>query len=199
DKIDNETAAQEVMDLIDDIGTVTADSGDEIADARSAYDDLTSGQKDLVTNYSKLTDAEQDYLQVCDQASADEVRNMIASIGVVTINSGDEIDDAFDAYNALTIDQKELVTNYSTLLEAKSTYDGIKSTLVVPNYNIFDWTYYWVTAQSGLVLRYGPSTDYNKIVTMPYDSTVEVYAWDGNWAYVWYDGQWGWCNGDYLW
>ena len=50
-----------VKNLIDAIGTVTKDSGPAITAARTAYDKLTSNQKALVTNYSKLTAAEKAY------------------------------------------------------------------------------------------------------------------------------------------
>ena len=46
------------MALIDAIGPVTADSRAAIAAARAAYDALTDEQKLLVTNVSKLVDAE---------------------------------------------------------------------------------------------------------------------------------------------
>ena len=47
-----------MTDLIAAIGTVTKDSGDKIAAARAAYDKLTAAQKELVSNYHKLTAAE---------------------------------------------------------------------------------------------------------------------------------------------
>ena len=47
------------MDLIDAIGTVTADSGDDIQAARKAYDSLTGDQKELVSNYDVLLTAEE--------------------------------------------------------------------------------------------------------------------------------------------
>ena len=55
----DQAAAQEVMDLIDAIGTVTADSGEAIQSARKAYDSLTDAQKELVSNYDVLLTAEE--------------------------------------------------------------------------------------------------------------------------------------------
>ena len=55
---DDKAAADTVMALIDAIGPVTADSRAAIAAARAAYDALTDEQKLLVTNVSKLVDAE---------------------------------------------------------------------------------------------------------------------------------------------
>ena len=48
----------EVEDLIDDIGEVSLDSADAIADARAAYDALTEKQQQNVSNYDKLVAAE---------------------------------------------------------------------------------------------------------------------------------------------
>ena len=55
----DQAAAQEVMDLIDAIGTVAADSGEAIQSARKAYDSLTDAQKELVSNYDVLLAAEE--------------------------------------------------------------------------------------------------------------------------------------------
>lgn len=59
-------AAQEVMNLIGKIGTVTKDSKEQIAAARSAYDLLTDNQKKLVTNYPVLLEAEKAYAGLTD-------------------------------------------------------------------------------------------------------------------------------------
>ncbi|MBO5408054.1 MAG: S-layer homology domain-containing protein [Clostridia bacterium] len=47
-----------VMEKIEAIGNVTIHSGNRIKEARAAYDDLTDSQKELVENFSILTDAE---------------------------------------------------------------------------------------------------------------------------------------------
>lgn len=47
-----------VMEKIDAIGEVTVYAGERIKEARSAYDELTDSQKELVENFSVLTDAE---------------------------------------------------------------------------------------------------------------------------------------------
>ena len=60
-KDSDEKVADEVIELIDAIGTVTKDSGSKIAAARTAYDALTDVQKRLVSNYEVLTDAEAEF------------------------------------------------------------------------------------------------------------------------------------------
>ena len=57
----DQAAADKVADLIAAIGTVTDASGDKIAAARTAYNKLTDAQKELVSNYHKLTAAEAEY------------------------------------------------------------------------------------------------------------------------------------------
>ena len=55
-------AVKEVMDLIDAIGTVTADSTAAIDVARSAYQLLTTGEQKQVTNLAVLEKAEQEMI-----------------------------------------------------------------------------------------------------------------------------------------
>ena len=55
----DQTAADAVIKLINAIDTVSENSGSAISAARSGYDALTDTQKKLVTNYTKLTQAEQ--------------------------------------------------------------------------------------------------------------------------------------------
>ena len=61
---DEEVTAADVIKLIDAIGTVTKNSGNAIAAARSAYNKLPANQKALVTNYDKLVAAEAAYAEL---------------------------------------------------------------------------------------------------------------------------------------
>ena len=65
--------AREVIDLIDEIGTVTADSKDAIEAARKAYSKLNETQKALVSNYDDLVAAEKKYAQLTNQVSFSDV------------------------------------------------------------------------------------------------------------------------------
>ena len=115
----------------------TAESKAKIDDARTAYDALTETQKALVTNYETLTAAQTRYAElkatadqaVADQAAADGVKEKINAIGEVeyTAESKAKIDDASDAYNALTETQKALVTNYDVLEAAEACYNELKA------------------------------------------------------------------------
>ena len=126
-------AAGIVMAKIDAIGTVayTEASKALIDAARTAYDALTAAQKVLVTNYGVLTAAEKAYADLkakaeADQAAANAVIVKIDAIGTVTLSSEAAILDARSAYDALTADQKALVTNLPTLVAAEAALDQLK-------------------------------------------------------------------------
>jgi DNA repair ATPase RecN len=115
------------MEKITAIGTVSLDSKTAIEEARATYNALTVTQRSLVTNYETLTAAE-DSLKVlqdaadkaaADKAAADAVTEKIAAIGTVTKDSKAAIEAARAAYDALTAEQKTLVTNYETLTAAE--------------------------------------------------------------------------------
>ena len=59
----------DAIEKINAIGTVTPDSGDAIAAARSAYDALTDAQKEQVTNADVLTAAEARFAELKDAAA----------------------------------------------------------------------------------------------------------------------------------
>ena len=133
------TAAAAVKEKIYDIGTVeyTEACKVKIDEARDAYDALTDTQKALVTNYETLTAAEARYAELkagadqaaADQAAADEVIAKINAIGEAAYTDAckAKIDEAKDAYDALTDTQKALVTNYETLTAAEASYAALKA------------------------------------------------------------------------
>ncbi len=71
---DEEVTAADVIKLIDAIGTVTKNSGNAIAAARSAYNKLPANQKALVTNYDKLVAAEAAYAELVKALQEDTGR-----------------------------------------------------------------------------------------------------------------------------
>ena len=130
----DQAAADEVITKINAIGEVvyTDVCKAKIDDASDAYDALTDTQKTLVTNYEALTAAQARYADLkaaADQAAASEVIAKIDAIGTVeyTTASKAKIDDASDAYDALTDTQKALVTNYETLTAAQARYADLKA------------------------------------------------------------------------
>ena len=113
-----------VMNQINAIGTVelTAECKAKIDAARTAYDALSDGDKAQVTNYSTLQQAEAAYTAL-NQAEADKVIAKIAAIPTpVTLKlaTRDAIESARAAYDALTDDQKLLVSNNDVLTDAEA-------------------------------------------------------------------------------
>lgn len=120
---DSETALSDLQvsgcaSLIDSIGTVSLDSRDAITAALDAYDSLSDSQKSQVGNYDKLTQANTDYRSLCVQNCI----ALISQIGEVTLDSGDAISAAEDAYEALSIEDRNAVSNYSVLKAAQDSY-----------------------------------------------------------------------------
>ena len=115
---------------IDAIGTVelTDACKAKIDAARKAYNALSDEQKALVSNYETLTAAEAQYEKLAaDKAAADAVIAKISAIGKVelTADCKAKIDAAREAYNALSDEQKALVSNLKTLTDAENEYKSL--------------------------------------------------------------------------
>lgn len=128
-----------VMELIKSVGTVktvmteqeAAQVKSKIQRAQTAYGNLSADQKKLVTNYAALQAADTAY-KTYEQnyAAAKTVMELIKSIGkvneVMTRTEADavkkKLQTAQDAYNKLTADQKQMVTNYADLQAAAAAY-----------------------------------------------------------------------------
>ena len=114
----DKAAAEEVTELIEALPSatsVTPDDKDDIEAARAAYDALTDDQKALVStqNKLKLTLVEAALPIAIDNAAADEVEELIEALpnaAQVTVDDKDAIEEASDAYDALTATQKQLVS-----------------------------------------------------------------------------------------
>ena len=126
----DQSAANAVIAKINAIpSTINSNARDEISAARTAYNALTSAQKNLVTNLKRLTDAEaalQQYdAQQADKAAAENVEALIRAIpSTIDANAKDEIQAARAAYNALTSAQKGYVSNYSRLTDAENALNA---------------------------------------------------------------------------
>ncbi len=111
---------------IDSIGIVTPSSKTAIQEARAAYDSLTDEQKALVKNYDVLVNAEKAYSEINgDIQAAKVVEEKINAIGNVTVNSWNLIKDAYNAYNALTEEQKQYVENIDVLTQAQNKLENL--------------------------------------------------------------------------
>lgn len=128
-----------VMELIRSVGTVktvmteqeAAQVKSKIQRAQTAYGNLSDDQKKLVTSYTALQAADTAY-KTYEQnyAAAKNVMELIKSIGkvneVMTRTEADAVKKKLqavqDAYNKLTADQKQMVTNYADLQAAAAAY-----------------------------------------------------------------------------
>ena len=124
--------ADAVATKISAIGEVAyPGSGAAIAEARSAYDALTSDdQRGFVSNYQTLLDAEAAYENLKRQG-ANDVKGLINNIGTVEYTSAckGKIDAAREAYDALTEEQKALISaqEYKVLTDAEAAYAKLRA------------------------------------------------------------------------
>ena len=118
----------DVIEKIDAIGEVTLASEEAITAARAAYEALTETQKEQVTNYNVLTAAE---ARLADLKAAKAVDDMIDAIGEVTADSGEAVQAARAAYDALTDAQKAEVKNYDVLTAAERRLANLQAILPV--------------------------------------------------------------------
>lgn len=128
--LDKNNVAKNVVNMIDKIGKVegTLASRKLIYDARMAYESLSEELKAMVTNYSVLTTAEENYTKATAEA-AKPVVDLIDKIGTVQATAASKklIDDARKAYDALSMVQKAAVTNYNVLLDAEIAYEDLST------------------------------------------------------------------------
>lgn len=126
---EDRAAAQTVIDIIDNLpDPITLNDKDAVEAARSAYENLTDTQKQLVTNLGKLTKAEETIAALeayeaaseADKAAADKVIDMIDNLpDPITLKDKDAVEAARKAYDELTDAQKKIVYNYDDLIAAE--------------------------------------------------------------------------------
>lgn len=143
DKTPDEEAAEAVEAKIEAIGEVTEGSEAAIQDARAACDALTEAQKALVSEdaLKTLQDAEK---TLSDRKAAADAETKIEAIGTVTADSGDAIREAREAFDALTDDQKALVSDEAkkALEDAESAWDALNQ-FTNPYRDVAEGTWYY--------------------------------------------------------
>ena len=121
----NKFAANPVIALIADIGTVDENSGIKISKARAAYDLLTSAQQQLVTNYEALVAAEKAY----EAYEVQGLKNQIAALAAPsTATTEAQISALLEDYRAIRIMYYDLGEEQQTQIteaERKKVTDGI--------------------------------------------------------------------------
>ncbi len=120
----------QVENYISLIGTVDASSGAAIQLARREYEYLKSiDSMVVISNYDILVTAETAFSSFAVQSCIDKIE----AIGVVTLDSKDAIELARAEYDALTEEQKNLITNYNVLLKAEQDYRTLEEIMEVNN------------------------------------------------------------------
>jgi uncharacterized repeat protein (TIGR02543 family) len=127
-----------VVNAIDDFSNpITLLDEDDVLAARSAYDALSAEQKQVVANYQDLVAAEDRLAilnqQLIDETIADDIIETITTLPEVeSISLTDEeaILQARQAYDALTEEQKALVTNYDELVAAEARITILKQQVI---------------------------------------------------------------------
>lgn len=107
---------------IAEIGTVDTGSKDAIDKAQAAVDALTDEDRDTLKNLDALEQAKTDYQDALDAAAAAEADALIDAIGTVDTKSGDAIDKARAAFDALTDAQKARCEKEAVLTQAETDY-----------------------------------------------------------------------------
>lgn len=123
--VKTETSVDKVIAKIAALpSNITLNDKSVVQAARSVYDSLSSADEKKVTNYSKLTAAEATIARLekeeKDRAATNNVISIISAFpSNITLNDKQAVNNARNAYNALTSDQKKLVTNYAKLQAAE--------------------------------------------------------------------------------
>ena len=122
----------EVIDAINAIGDVTYDNATKarINDARTKYNLLIDQLKTRVTNIATLEEKEAEYAKFeADHAAAGKVIESINNIGDVIFDdeSKTKLEEVRAQYDALTEEQKPLVTNYQTLVDGEALYAAMQA------------------------------------------------------------------------
>ena len=117
--VDSAEAAkvQKLIDGIQNMGKITLEKEDAIKAIRAEYDKLTKPQRDLV-NAKALLDAEA-IIKALRLEKVEYLKQLIASIGEVTLEDEPVIDEAVALYEWLYVDERMLV-DYETLNLAKN-------------------------------------------------------------------------------
>lgn len=118
--------AKDTDNLINEIGTVTIDSGKSITKAEKSYAKLSDDEKKLVKGYDSLLSARKEYDSlVSEKEEAESISSEIDKIGDVTIEKKEQIQSVSGRYAALSDFGKSYVKNYDTLKEKEDSLNKL--------------------------------------------------------------------------
>ena len=122
---------KKVDEAILSIGKVTLESETAITNASTLYDGLSEEEKAKVENYTVLQDAQKELESLKRIAYVEEC---IDAIGVVTVDSGEVIDLAFEEYEKLSAEEQEKLSNVERLIEAEWKFLELTQHWFIKNY-----------------------------------------------------------------
>lgn len=110
------------------LGNITMSDRNTIKKARAVYDSMTEAEKNdsgCKAYYKKLVEAEKELKQLEESMDAAEiVISLIDNLGdAVTLEQQEAVQEARAEYDALTEEQRELITNYGQLVAAEETIE----------------------------------------------------------------------------
>lgn len=118
----NNLKKEQVEIAIENIGTVSFENEELIKTIRKQYEECNDEIKKSIINYQILVDAEKEL----SKQRANQIIVMIEKIGSVTLSDEDIITEAKVAYDKLSSEEKELVTNREVLLDAPNKLKELK-------------------------------------------------------------------------
>lgn len=131
---------QHAEKLIEEIGEVTIDSGPQIEVAEQAIAELNTDQKEKVSNLNLLETAKLQYADALELKKENDkkikqVEKKIQDIKTVTIDSGNAINMAREAFERLDPDLQSDVSNKDALFSAEETFEQLAIQTVTDTIN----------------------------------------------------------------
>lgn len=127
----NTLRANELMERINSLGEITLDKEKEVLSIRNTFNAFNDAQKSKVSldSLEKLTNAEKVIVQIKNEQKADSVISQINALGAVSLSNESQVVAARKAYNALTTEQKSLVSAdiLSKLTQAEQNLSQLKA------------------------------------------------------------------------
>lgn len=108
------------------IGEVTLNSEESINAAEKAINALGAEDREKFKYEDEFEEAKAEYKRLVSEKNAADVETAIDEMGEATIDNLESINDAQKKYDALSSDEKELVSNYNVLESAQETLAAAK-------------------------------------------------------------------------
>lgn len=122
----NQELIDNFINLLVQIDENDINDRDLIVNAINYYNKFDETTKNEIKDYYQiLLNKKQINDTLLSSSNVEDVINKINLIGDVTLDSQEAIVDAEKAYNALTEEEKKLVTNYQTLVDARKKFDQL--------------------------------------------------------------------------